>query len=131
MSTFAISFAIFLFCDFPGNTGNPLMFSYRAPRFILTESSGGDTMVYQCDNCTGELKMIKNLVKHGNSWALVIDRPILDLLQIDPECPVELTTDGSSIRIAPATDDSRKGKLRQASKKVNARYKKTFQKLAE
>ena len=29
--------------------------------------------------------MIKNLVKHGNSWALVIDRPILDLLKIDPE----------------------------------------------
>lgn len=88
-------------------------------------------MVYQCDNNTGELNMIKNLVKHGNSWALVIDRPILELLQIDPECPVELTTDGSSIRIAAATDDSRKKKLRQASKKVNARYKKTFQKLAE
>ena len=75
--------------------------------------------------------MIKNLVKHGNSWALVIDRPILDLLQIDPECPVELTTDGSSIRISAAKNDSRKEKLRRASKEVNARYKKTFEKLAE
>ena len=25
--------------------------------------------------------MLKNLVKHGNSWALVIDRPILELLK--------------------------------------------------
>jgi len=75
--------------------------------------------------------MRKNLVKHGNSWALVIDRPILDLLKIDPECPVELTTDGSSIRIAAAEDDSRKGKLRKASEKVNARYKTAFKKLAE
>jgi len=36
--------------------------------------------------------MIKNLVKHGNSWAVVIDRPILDLLKIAPESQVELTT---------------------------------------
>lgn len=44
--------------------------------------------------------MIKNLVKHGNSWSAVIDRPILDLLKIAPESQVELTTDGMSIRIA-------------------------------
>ena len=75
--------------------------------------------------------MLKNFVKHGNSWALVVDRPILDLLKIDPECPVELTTDGASIRITAAADDSRKEKLRNASKKVNARHKKAFQKLAE
>ena len=29
--------------------------------------------------------MVKKLTKHGNSLALVIDRPILDLLKIDPE----------------------------------------------
>lgn len=75
--------------------------------------------------------MIKNFVKHGNSWALVVDRPILDLLKIDPECPVELTTDGASIRITAVADDSRKEKLRKASKKINARHKKAFQKLAE
>ena len=75
--------------------------------------------------------MIKNLVKHGNSWALVIDRPILDLLKMDPECAVEMTTDGESIRIAPAAADERKEKLRKASEKVNARYAKAFKKLAE
>lgn len=75
--------------------------------------------------------MLKNFVKHGNSWALVVDRPILDLLKIDPECPVELTTDGSSIRITAVADDSRKEKLRKASKNVNARHKKAIQKLAE
>lgn len=74
--------------------------------------------------------MLKNFVKHGNSWALVVDRPILDLLKIDPECPVELTTDGTSIRIT-AAGDSRKEELRKASRKVNARHKKAFQKLAE
>lgn len=75
--------------------------------------------------------MIKNLVKHGNSWALVIDKPILELLKIDPAQPLELTTDGTSIRIALASPEERKEKLKQASQKVNAKYKKTFQKLAE
>ena len=74
--------------------------------------------------------MIKILVKHGNSLALVIDRPILDLPKIDPEQPLELTIDGASIRISTVEDDSRKDKLRRASRKVNAGYKNTFQKLA-
>ena len=29
--------------------------------------------------------MVKTLTKHGNSYALVIDRAILELLQMDPE----------------------------------------------
>jgi antitoxin component of MazEF toxin-antitoxin module len=37
--------------------------------------------------------MIKRLVKHGNSWAVVIDRPILELLKIAPYSQVELTTE--------------------------------------
>jgi len=75
--------------------------------------------------------MIKNLVKHGNSWAVVIDRPILDLLKISPESKIELTTDGQSIRIAPVSEVSAKSKIRAASAKVNAKHSKAFRKLAE
>ena len=74
--------------------------------------------------------MIKNFVKHGNSWALVIDKPILDLLKINPESPVELTTDGHTVTITPTTD-ARKKKVREASQKINERYSKVFKKLAE
>ncbi|MFN6107134.1 MAG: AbrB/MazE/SpoVT family DNA-binding domain-containing protein [Planctomycetaceae bacterium] len=75
--------------------------------------------------------MIKNLVKHGNSWAIVIDRPILDLLKIAPDSPVELTTDGTSIRIAPVAADDRKSRVRAARAKVNATHSQAFKKLAE
>ncbi|HBH53841.1 MAG TPA: AbrB family transcriptional regulator [Planctomycetaceae bacterium] len=75
--------------------------------------------------------MIKNLVKHGNSWAIVIDRPILDLLKIEPDSPVELTTDGKSIRIAPVADDAKKAKVRAARAKINSAHSKAFRKLAE
>lgn len=75
--------------------------------------------------------MLKNLVKHGNSWALVIDRPILDLLKIDPEAPLEITTDGQSMKIAQVSAAPREDRVRAARKKVNAKYSKAFKKLAE
>ena len=48
--------------------------------------------------------MVKTLVKHGNSYALVIDKPILELLKLTPETRLEVsTTDGRTLTIAPAT----------------------------
>lgn len=75
--------------------------------------------------------MIKNLVRHGNSWALVIDRPILELLKIHPEDPVEITTDGSTMTIKPLPATDRKARVATARAKVNTRHKKAFEKLAE
>jgi antitoxin component of MazEF toxin-antitoxin module len=75
--------------------------------------------------------MIKNLVRHGNSWALVIDKPILELLKLKPEDPVELTTDGRTMTIAPAATSERTSRVRAARKKINSRYGAAFKKLAE
>ncbi|MFN3150219.1 hypothetical protein [Bremerella sp.] len=75
--------------------------------------------------------MIKNLVKHGNSWALVIDKPILELLKIDPESPLEISTDGQVLTVTAAGRQEKKAALRAASEKVNAKHKKAFKKLAE
>ncbi len=75
--------------------------------------------------------MIKNLVKHGNGWAIIIDRPILDLLKIKLEAQVELTTDGHSINIAPLSTLDKKAKVHEACQKVNAKHAKAFKKLAK
>jgi antitoxin component of MazEF toxin-antitoxin module len=75
--------------------------------------------------------MIKSLVKHGNSWALVIDRPILDLLKIDPESPLEVSTDGRSVIVAPVGGSEHKNRVRAARKKINSKYSKAFKKLAD
>lgn len=75
--------------------------------------------------------MIKNFVKHGNSWAVVIDRPILELLKIDPESQIELTTDGTSIRISPVSCTEAKSRVWNARAKVNAKHATAFKKLAE
>ena len=46
--------------------------------------------------------MIKKLVSHGNSAALIIDKPILDLLKVDMETPFEISADGKNLIILPA-----------------------------
>ena len=38
--------------------------------------------------------MVKRLTLYGNSAALIIDKPVLDLLQITMKIPLEIATDG-------------------------------------
>ncbi|HEY8751043.1 MAG TPA: hypothetical protein VIM11_23870 [Tepidisphaeraceae bacterium] len=75
--------------------------------------------------------MIKNLVKHGNSTALILDRAILDLINIDPTQPVEISTDGKRLIISPVTDPERRRKFRAAIESVNRKHARTFKRLAE
>ena len=75
--------------------------------------------------------MIKKLTRHGNSLALVIDRPILDLLMIDPDTPLEVSTDGRQLIVAPAKPSARRKKFDAAQALAHQRYGKAFQKLAE
>lgn len=75
--------------------------------------------------------MIKKLTKHGNSLALVIDRPILELLNIDPDTPLEISTDGKQLLIAPVKASGRRKKFDAAQEWAHNNYGKAFRKLAE
>jgi antitoxin component of MazEF toxin-antitoxin module len=75
--------------------------------------------------------VIKKLSKHGNSLALVIDRPILELLKIDEETSLNVVTDGDALIVAPVRDEKRKKRLQEAITRGHKRYAKTFRRLAE
>lgn len=75
--------------------------------------------------------MVKKLTRHGNSLALVIDRPILELLRIDQETPLELSTDGHQLTIAPAKASARRKKFDEAQALAHRRYGRAFKRLAE
>ena len=75
--------------------------------------------------------MLKKLTRHGNSWALVLDKPVLELLKIDPQGTVELTTDGQTLIVAPARDSARKTKFEAALKETNRRYGRALKRLAD
>lgn len=75
--------------------------------------------------------MIKKLVSHGNSAALIIDKPILQLLKVDEDTPLEITTDGRNLIISPVEVEKRGKKFKTASEKVNKVHGKTVKKPAE
>ncbi len=75
--------------------------------------------------------MIKRLTKHGNSLALVIDRSVLDLLKIDNDTPLEVTTDGSVLTVSPVRDEPRAARLKKALDETNRRYGRALKRLAQ
>jgi len=75
--------------------------------------------------------MIKKLTKHGNSLALVLDRGVLDLLEIDADTPLNIKTDGKCLIVTPVQTPARRKKLQAALEKVNRQYGPALKKLAE
>lgn len=74
--------------------------------------------------------MNKQLTRHGNSLALIIDRPILDLLKIDADTPLDITTDGANLVISPVRDPARRKQLKAALVAGNRRYGRMLKRLA-
>ncbi len=79
------------------------------------------------------MAIVKKLTKIGNSSALVLDRPILGLLGINNETPVEISLgeDGKSLVIRQVSNEPSNRKLfKQALKEGNKRYAGAMKKLA-
>ena len=74
--------------------------------------------------------MLKKLTRHGNSLALVLDKGVIDLLNIDAETLLEISTDGSLLLITPVRDEKRRRQFKDALEKTNARYGRTLKRLA-
>lgn len=75
--------------------------------------------------------MIKTLTKHGNSYALVIEKPILELLRVSPETPFEIITDGRCLVLAPVRDAAEEKAFQSALDMVHKRFGRAMKRLAE
>ena len=75
--------------------------------------------------------MIKKLTRHGNSLAIVIEKPILDLLNIDINTPLEVTTDGRNLIITPIHERDREARITAAGEEMHERYGGMLKRLAE
>jgi len=76
--------------------------------------------------------MIKRLMRVGNSQAIMIDKPVMDLLGITMETELEITTDGRALRIVPKGDaDDHRRRVKSVINHVLTKHKKTFEKLAK
>lgn len=78
--------------------------------------------------------MRKNLSAIGNSLGIVIEKPILELLNITRDTELEVTTDGSRLIIEPVRTgetERRRGRVGAATKRVMKNHDRTLRRLAE
>jgi antitoxin component of MazEF toxin-antitoxin module len=75
--------------------------------------------------------MVKRLTRHGNSLALVIDKGVLELLEIGADTPLSITTDGRCLVLTPVRDEGRRKRFRAALEEGNRRYRKVLERLAD
>jgi antitoxin component of MazEF toxin-antitoxin module len=74
--------------------------------------------------------VIKKLSAVGNSLGLIIERPILELLDITKDTPLEIRTDGEALIIRPARL-GKKDRVRESAKRMMAAHDETLRKLAK
>lgn len=75
--------------------------------------------------------MRKTLTRHGNSYALVIDKPILEILRITPKTPLELATDGDTLVVRAVRDTARQKRLDRTLAEINRKFGRALKKLAD
>ena len=74
--------------------------------------------------------MIKKLSAVGNSLGLIIDRPILDLLDITKDTPLEVRTDGDALIIRPVRTAPLMDRALAAADRLMDAHEETHRKLA-
>jgi len=74
--------------------------------------------------------MIKKLSAVGNSLGLIIERPILELLNITKDTALEVKTDGEALIIRPVKL-TKKERVRESTRRMMAVHDETLRKLAK
>lgn len=77
--------------------------------------------------------MTKKLVKHGNSYALLIEKPIMRILGIDEKTELKIAIKDGTLVISSAKVrklSSRDKEINEIAKKIMKKYDPVFKKLA-
>lgn len=75
--------------------------------------------------------MIKMLKKHGNSMALVIEKPMMEALGITEETPLQITVNGNALVVTPANVGVGPERMKVVLKKIRKRYGPMLKRLAD
>ena len=73
--------------------------------------------------------MVQRLIPHGDGYALVFNRAMLEQLNINPHEQIEIASDGKRLLLASAGEES--VRFDQIVAKMDQRYGTMFRRLAE
>lgn len=74
--------------------------------------------------------MIKRLIKHGNSRAIVVDRSLLEAAGIEEDALFQISVNPSGGLIIQSVADNKTDILKENFKKLDKKYSKLMQDLA-
>ena len=75
--------------------------------------------------------IVKKLTRQGNSAALIIDRSLMDLLDIDSDTPLKVTVEGRRLIVEPLGDEERAQKFKKVMEKTGRKNAELFRRLAK
>ncbi len=75
--------------------------------------------------------MTRNLQRHGNSYALIFDKTMMEALGINADSLLQTTITGNSLLITPANVGITASELEETIYKLQPRYKKMLENLAK
>jgi antitoxin MazE len=77
--------------------------------------------------------MSKKLTKHGNSLALIIDKPILQMLDISEQTELNLSIEDGTLVISPVAKKKMRSaeEIKKIAREVMTEYADALKKLAE
>ena len=75
--------------------------------------------------------MVKKLIQHGTGAALIIDKPILEMLNITNETYFEISTDGRNLILSPQIEMNRELDIINSLEKINKKHGNVLKKLGE
>jgi antitoxin MazE len=77
----------------------------------------------------------KKLTKHGNSLALIIDKPLLELLKINEQTQLELLIEDGMLVVKPLIKKKKSNKsnidIDKIAERIMKKYDTVFKKLAK
>jgi hypothetical protein len=75
--------------------------------------------------------MIKRLIKHGNSRAIVVDKSLLEAAGIPDDALFQISVNPSGGLIIQSVGDNKTDAFREKFQELNKKYKKLMQNLAD
>ena len=75
--------------------------------------------------------MTKTLTPMGDSLGLILDKPLLEMMHLGADTPLDVETDGEVLIIRRAQDTDRRSRVRKATEKMMDAHAQTLRKLAK
>jgi antitoxin MazE len=79
---------------------------------------------------TLEERVIRTLTVMGDELGLILDKSLLERLNLGPDTPLELRVEGQTLIVRAAGEEGRRARIREATGKMMDAHAETLRKLA-